>query len=61
MEKIELLTSECGDWQVLRIDGEVYDEGHRIDSETWLGLLEKFGVTVSEEWISDEDMEYGRY
>lgn len=62
MEKIEFITCDSGDWEVLRIDGEVYDEGHSICLDTWLSLLARFGTAmVTEDCISDEDMEYGRY
>lgn len=63
MNEIELITSESGDWAVLRLNGDIYADGHSISDDTWLDLIEEVGnnVTTGKKEVSDEDMEWGRY
>lgn len=28
---IELICNEFGDWEVLKVDGEIFDQGHNVD------------------------------
>lgn len=60
---IELITCECGDWEVLRINlGEDFQrEGHNINNDMWIHLLNVLGYEVETREISDEDMEFGNY
>lgn len=60
--EIELITCECGDWEVLKVDGKVFYEGHKIESDVWIELLSKtVGIEVKEKEISNEDMENENY
>ena len=65
--KLELITCEAGDWEILRMDGKEsfisdYEaEGHSISNYDWIQLLKVLGFEVTEKEISDEDMEDGRY
>jgi hypothetical protein len=60
--KIELISCESGEWQVLKLDGEMFAEGHSIRNEDWITLFsELFGVDIIEKEISDLDMEEGNY
>ncbi len=59
--KIELITCESGDWEVLKVDGEVRYEGHSIKIYECLELLEELGCDIFEKEISDDDMEMGDY
>ena len=60
---IELITCECGDWEVLRMNlGEDYEfAGHNIPNYAWMDLLNKLGYEIEEVEISDEDMERNNY
>lgn len=60
---IELITCECGDWEILRVNlGEDFQaEGHRLNDWDWIELLDLLGYKVEEREISDEDMENRRY
>lgn len=60
--KIEIISCESGDWEVLKVDDEIYYEGHSIPNEIWIRLLRgKLDVECVESDISDEDMEMGNY
>lgn len=60
--EIELITCECGDWEVLKVEGKVFYEDHKIESDVWLELLSKIvGIKIKEKEVSDEDMENGNY
>ena len=55
---IEYITCKSGDWNVLIVNGEIYEEGHEIPDFIWLKLLsEKFNTIIVNTEISDEDME----
>ena len=58
---IEFVTCERGDWEVLKLNGEVFDAGHSIPPFKWIDLLRELGFTVEEKEISDEDMEEGNF
>ena len=58
---IELITCECGDWEVLRVNGACFAEGHQVDRYDWIKLLNHLGFKVDNKEISDEDMEEGNY
>ena len=60
---IELIVSESGDWEVLRMNlGEEFKhEGHSISNHGWIGLLEVLGYEVDVREIFDEDMENENY
>lgn len=58
---IEIITCDSGDWEVIKIDGEVYYENHKIPTYIWIEILESLGAKVFESNISDENMEYGLY
>jgi hypothetical protein len=61
---IELINCECGDWQVLKVNSNIYHEGHAIHGCIWLKLIKEILQThstseykVSTITISDQDME----
>lgn len=58
---IELITCDSGDWEVLRVNGEVFEEGHSIPSFIWIRLLNDFDIESEETSISDDEMERGMY
>lgn len=60
---IELITCDEGDWEVLRVNyGEDFqEEGHRINNDGWIDLLELLGYKVEEICISNERMESRDY
>lgn len=58
---VELITCDSGDWEVLKLNGKVFEEGHSIPSYAWLELLSVFNVESNEVSISDEEMEFGQY
>ena len=55
--KIEYITNESGNWCVLKLNGEVFDEGHSISAHSWIELLRALTFTVDEIELSDEEME----
>ena len=59
--QIKLITCNSGDWEVLKIDGEIFAENHRLSSYDWVRFLNKLGYKIKEIEISDEDMEMGNY
>jgi hypothetical protein len=59
--KIELINCESGDWEVLKVDGTIYHEGHHIPDFTYHKLLKNLGAKIKNKTISDEDMENGKY
>lgn len=61
MKKVELITSESGDWAVIKIDGKSEYEGHSIADHQWLEILMKAGIEVSSKEVSNEDMEEGNF
>jgi len=62
MRKIELITCPEGDWEVLKVDGDIWTEGHEVTEWGWMGLIKDLtGIKVVEREISDEDMEEGNY
>lgn len=60
---IEHITNKSGEWFALKLDGEVFYDGHSIPHWVWLDLIAKASpnVLVDEKEISDEDMEEGDY
>lgn len=59
--KIEFVTCEGGDWEVLKINEKVFEANHVIDYPIWIEFLKELGFEVVEAEISDEDMEKGIY
>lgn len=59
--QIELIKCDSGDWEVLKINGRIFAENHRLYNDDWINLLNKLGFTVKEKDISDEDMENENY
>ena len=55
--EVEVITSESGDWVIIKLNGEIIEEGHSIPANGWLGLLERLDVKTSMKEISDESME----
>jgi len=60
-DTIRLVTNESGDWEVLLLNGEVYEEGHDIPADTWIDLIHDLGHEASIEDVTDEEMEYKLY
>lgn len=55
---IKITTCDRGDWTIVEINGEEVASGHTITTYDWMQILqEHFGVNVTEECISDEEME----
>ena len=55
---IKITTCDSGDWTIIEIDGKEVASGHSIPTYDWMEILqEHFGVNVTEECISDEEME----
>ena len=59
--QIELIRCNSGDWEVLKIDSEIFAENHKLSSYDWVRFLDKLGYKIEEIEISDEDMEMGNY
>ena len=59
--KIEVITCESGDWEVLKVNGKVINKSHPTDNHLWLYTFKSLGFNIDRKEISDEDMEYGRY
>lgn len=54
--KIEYITNESGDWCVLKLNEEVFGEGHSISDHCWVKLLRELNFTVDEIELSDEEI-----
>ena len=55
---IKITTCDRGDWIIVEIDGKEVASGHTITIYDWMQILqEHFGANVTEECISDEEME----
>jgi len=61
IKTVELIKGEDGDWEVLKINGNIYFEGHSIHTDSWLEILQDLGVEVSERWLDQKAMENGDY
>lgn len=59
--EVEVIISESGDWVVIKLNGEVIEEGHSISINGWLSLLGMLDVKTSKKEISDEAMENGEF
>jgi len=55
--KVEVINSESGDWVIIKLNGEIIEEGHSIPTNGWLRLLKRLDVKTSIKEISDEAME----
>lgn len=56
--KIQFITDEYNEWEVLKIDGEIYASHHRLYTRDWLNLLkDKFSVDIEETEVTSEEME----
>jgi len=60
-KNFEFITCEAGDWEVLKLNGEIVAEGHSINRHQWVEILKDLGCNFEEREISDEDMEMGEY
>lgn len=55
---VKLITCECGDWEILEVNGIEFASGHSIPAYKWLELLKEYcGCAIKTECISDEEME----
>ena len=61
IREIEIITCDSGDWEVIKVNNEIYYEGHSTPNDIWVELFEDLGVNVFKTNLSDEDMEYGKY
>lgn len=61
--KIEYITCESGEWEVIRINGgrDFNEEGHNINIHQWFSLLEYLGFEIERVILTDEEMEEGDY
>ena len=55
--EVEVINSESGDWVIIKLNGEIIEEGHSIPANGWLRLLKRLDVKTSMKEISDEAME----
>jgi len=62
---IELIVSESGDWEILRVKTDEVDteySGHSIGYHIWLEIMRDYlGCDIKIKEVSDEDMENERY
>lgn len=58
---IELVTCPDGDWEVLKVNNNLFAEGHSIRNADWTELLHFLGHTVHKTEVSNEDMDTGNY
>lgn len=55
---VKITTCDSGDWTIVEIDGKEVASGHNILTYDWKEIIEEyFGINVTEECISDEEME----
>lgn len=60
-----ILTTQCGDWEALYIDGYLIDEGHSLeDPQYWIDWTKEFSLdSVEFHELNDTDnertLEYG--
>lgn len=59
--EVEVIISESGDWVIIKLNGEVIEEGHSIPTNGWLNLLGRLDVKTRMKEISDEAMESGEF
>ena len=43
-----MIFCESGDWVVLKLNGEIYEEGHSIPDFLWLKLFKELGLELTE-------------
>lgn len=60
VHKVEFIDCPAGDWTVVKLDGELFAEGHSVNIHMITDLLSRLGVDVLQREISDEDMENGK-
>ena len=62
MKTIELLTCPSGEWEVLKLDGDLYGSRDSIPNYMWIGLIKELtGIDVIQKEVSDDYMENGEY
>ena len=54
--KIELLGCESGDWEVVRVDGEIMCSTHRVRFLDWERIFKKLGIDAVFDELTDEEM-----
>jgi hypothetical protein len=60
--KVQLITCNGGDWEVLLVDGKEFYGGHEVDAEVWIKLIDTLTeIDISSKCISDDDMEMGKF
>ena len=61
--KIEVISCENGEWEVVRIDKgrDFVASGHSIGTHQWVHLLRYLGFDVEEIELTEEEMEKGDY
>lgn len=55
IKTIEINNYLDDDWEEIKLDGEVYDEGHSIPLDAWAYLLKKLGYNVVLKEIYDDE------
>lgn len=60
-DRVEVITCESGDWDVLKLNEETIAEGHSLSIHDWFTVLDKLDVLIGQRCISDKDMESGNY
>ena len=64
IRKLEYITCPAGDWEIIKLDDEVFFEGHSLPTEEAINLIAELlprRVEIIRREVSDEDMEYGIY
>lgn len=55
--EIELITCERGDYEILKVNNEIYYSGTSVPSQIWLDIFKLNGNKVLKNTISNEEME----
>lgn len=53
---VKFTTNKSNDWEVLQYE-DFQREGHHLDTEDWLDLIKYLGYEVTQEELTDEEME----
>jgi hypothetical protein len=49
--KVELLTCESGDWEILKVNAKIVEQGHSI---RWVEVIKFLGYNFEETYVTDE-------
>lgn len=46
INEVEIIEDEKEEWQILRLNEEVFAEGHFLTNDDWFDLLQELGISV---------------